>query len=153
IALRGAARAKATFLNLQVLKSLGIPFFVLLDNVRAELVRRGELPQGASEEERIAADLIRLAQEEGVSLTIKGLRYPDVLCTLPPAAVRRAAEQSGGNSGAFTGWEELLAAHALANASLPDGAKRQDLKQFLLATLGLTGRISIDEFLARTLAA
>ena len=81
IALRRAARAKATFLNLQVLKPLGIPFFVLLDNVRADLVKRGQLPEGASEEERIAADLVRLAREEGVRLKVEGLSYPDVLCT------------------------------------------------------------------------
>lgn len=153
LALRGAARAKASFLTLQALKPLGIPFFVLLDNVRAAQVRSGEIPTGASEEERIAADLVRVARDETISIAIYGLTYPDVLCMLPPDAVRRAATNLRASPTGFESWDELIAVHEQERESTPAGRKPPNFKSSLLEAVGLKGRIGIDDFLRQVVDA
>src|SRR5262249_25019478 len=49
----GASRAKATFADLELIAQLNRPFYAMLDNVRAEAVKGGDLPPNPTEEEKI----------------------------------------------------------------------------------------------------
>src|SRR5207302_881995 len=89
--------------------------------------------------------------DESVEMVIHGLTYPDVTCMLPPDGVRRAAVQLGTDPSGFGSWDELIAAHQRHRASMPEGKKPSDFKQFLLEVLGLQGRIGFDEFLGRVI--
>ena len=141
LALRGAGRAKASFLNLEVLAPLGLPFFCLLDNVRAEAIRTGRLDRSdRSEEEKIAEQLWRLSREEGVELDVLGLPYPDVLCALPITAVAKVARANAGRPAAATSWDELIEDHVRYRAQTrAKGESALDFKAFVLSALGLDG--------------
>jgi hypothetical protein len=129
--LRGAARAKASFLNLAALAPLHIPFFCLLDNVGADAVRNGvSKEKRQSEEERIYHTLHRLNEGGGVPVTPVGLPYPDIICALPMDAIRTLARDHGGRPDAASSWDGLLASYR----ALPE---RRDFKGFVLRTIGL----------------
>ena len=137
--LRGAGRAKASFLNLAALAPLGAPFFCLLDNTRTEAVRSGAIDKSnRTEEEVIAEQLWRLGQKGGVELEVLGLPYPDVICALPMEAVRCLARENGGKPDAALSWDELIDRHDrhTAEAALR-GKKAANFKAFTLELLGL----------------
>jgi hypothetical protein len=139
IPLRGAARAKASFLNLAALARLDIPFRVLLDNTRADEIKRGLIPvQARTEEERIAEQLIRM-RESGVDLDVFGIPYRDIICVLPTATLREVAVRHGGSPDNLQTWDETVAGcdRLRAEWSEPD-QKPPDFKSFVLTELGLT---------------
>ena len=138
-ALRGARQAKASFLNLGVLKSLGFPFFCLLDNTRAEAVRKGLIDAAdMSGEEKITEQLIRLSADEGVQLTVLGLPFPDIICALPFEALRQVAVDHGGRPEDVGDWEGLFDAYRRRqDEARARGKKAPSLKAFVLDTLGV----------------
>jgi hypothetical protein len=86
LALRGSGRAKASFLNLEALKDLGIPFFVMLDHVRRG-ISAGERK---TEEEKVIDQLERLGGAASVGNVSHDL--PDIFFSLPPAALEAVAK-------------------------------------------------------------
>jgi len=151
--LRGAARAKASFLNLGALAPLGIPFFCLLDNAMVEAVRAGRTERpDMTEEERIAEQLILLAMRDGLQLDVLGLPFPDIICALPMGAVRAVVVEHDGKMEAATSWKDLLERHRRAcDAARGRGVRPPGFKSFILEDVGLRGwspdRL-IDEVLA-----
>jgi hypothetical protein len=149
--LRGANRAKASFLNLGALAPLGLPFYCLLDNARAEAVKSGRLERGRmSEEERIAEQLIELRRKGQVELDVFGLPYPDIICALPMEAVRQVAREAGAEPTGAT-WSDLIAQHqSQADEARRCGQKGLPFKTFVLEALGLPGW-SVDRLVAEAL--
>ncbi len=137
--LRGAARAKASFLNLAALGPLGLPFCCLLDNTRAEAVRTGTIGvSDMTDEERIAEQLIRFREQHGVDLEVLGLPYPDIICALPIEAVRHIARENRGKPEAASAWSDLIERHQAQRADAREsGEKALDFKRFVLRSLGL----------------
>lgn len=137
--LRGAARAKASFLNLAALAPLGLPFFVLLDNTRAAEVERGKIAAPSkTEEERIAEQIIRLRDEEDVDVEVLGLPYPDMICALPLDALDQVARENGGQPEAASSWSELIANYERLRAEAAGRTeKTPDFKRFVLDSFGL----------------
>ena len=153
VPLRGAARAKASFLNLGALAPLGVPFCVLLDNARAAAVRAGQIPRHAmSEEEHIVAQLVRLEREEGIQLSVFGLPYPDIVCALPFEAVREVARENKGKPEAAASWSEFLGRYdELRRGAQERREKAPDFKRFVLEELGVVG-LGADRLVGETLA-
>ena len=137
--LRGAARAKASFLNLAALAPLGLPFFFLLDNTRAEDVARGQIAAPSrTEEERIAEQIIRLRDEEGVDVEVLGLPYPDIICALPLDALDLVARENSALPGVASSWSELIENHGRLRAEAGGrGERAPDFKRFVVDSLGL----------------
>jgi len=141
LALRGAGRAKASFLNLDALGHLRIPFYCLLDNTRAMAVRAGRIDGASmSEEERIAEQLIRLSEHDGTRLEVYGLPFPDIICALPIEAVREVTRENGGNPESADSWDDLIFQHERHRHEARErGQRALALKPFVLETLGLNG--------------
>ena len=151
--LRGAARAKASFMNLEALAPLRIPFFVLLDNTRSEAPAAGSCSEPVTEEERIAEQLRRLGEREEVDITPLSWPYPDIICALPIDAVRRVARSHGGNLAAGFGWDDLVEGFRLRQQEAQlHGGKLPDFKRSTLEELGV-GRLSVDQFVDEALRA
>ena len=151
--LRGAARAKASFLNLAALAPLGLPFFTLLDNARAEAVKAGRIEDdGKTEEEKIVAQLWRIYQNEGVRGDIFGLPYPDIICALPFEVVWQVACGTGDGPDGVSSWSDVRARYGEERAiATADGRKTPNFKTFALERLGLKN-LRADEFVREVLA-
>jgi hypothetical protein len=152
LALRGAARAKASFLTLAAFAPLGLPFFVLLDNARAEAVKSARIPdEEMTEEERIVAQLVRLGREKGVELDVFGLPYPDIICALPIEAVREVARKNKGKPEAASSWSDLIGQfEELRRGAKERREKALDFKRFVLDALGIVG-LGADRLVAEAL--
>ena len=150
--LRGAARAKASFLNLAALAPLGLPFFCLLDNTRAEAVKSGQInTDSMTEEERIAEQLLRLRAEKGVGVEILGLPYPDIICALPIGAVREVARENKGKPEAASSWSALIdQVEERRRGAKAGGEKAPDFKRLVLDALGLVG-LGVDRLVDEAL--
>jgi predicted ATPase len=89
LALRGSSRAKASFLNLEALRDLGIPFFVMLDHVRRGLGAGGK----KTEEEKVIEQVKRLADSALVHDVSHDL--PDIFFALPAQALEAVGREHG----------------------------------------------------------
>ncbi|GEM_PF-5450604 len=139
--LRGAARAKASFMAVEALKPLCLPFFWLLDNTYARRLEDKTGSEPKTQEEFIAAQLKRLAAEEGTDLRMLTWPYPDIICALPIEAVRRLAFEKRGTPDAATSWQELIERHEIQRREAEEnGKKPADFKGYVLETFQLKGR-------------
>lgn len=91
-----------------------------------------------TEEERIAEQIIRLRDEEGVDVEVLGLPYPDIICALPLNALDRVARDSGGQPDAVSSWNELVENYErIRTEAGRRGDKPPDFKRFVLDSFGL----------------
>ena len=137
--LRGAASAKAAFMNLEALAPLGLPFFCLFDNALAEAVRTGQVESDRmTQEERIVEQVLRLYAKERVEGEVLGLPYPDIICALPIEAVRCLARENDGKPDAASTWNDLIDRHHQQSIEAAErGKKGPNFKTFVLMSLGL----------------
>jgi len=140
--LSGAERAEYSFLNLEALGNLGIPFVCLLDNVLAPLVSEDAvIDRPRTREERIADKLRRVRDTEGVDLEVYGLPYPDIICALPIEAVRRVAAPHDPTSRSMPSWAAYITAHGQQQTK-----QKRSIKTYVKSKLGLTN-LSDDDFI------
>jgi hypothetical protein len=145
--LSGAERAEYSFLNLEALGNLGIPFFCLLDNVLAPLVGEGAVSdRPRTREERIADKLRRVRDAKGVDLTVYGLKDPDIICALPIEAVRRVAAAHDPTFRPIPSWPAFISAHEQQTK------QQRRIKTYVKNKLGLTN-LSDDDFMDELLKA
>ena len=137
--LRGARRATHSFLNLEALAPLGLPFYTLLDNARTEAVKAGRIEGAMTQEEAWLEQIWRLYREKGVKGDIMGLgNYPDIICALPIEAVRQVAGENRGKPEAATSWSDLIGLYQEHLAKPREGGvKPGNFKTFVLRSLGL----------------
>lgn len=152
LALRGANSAKASFLNLGALALLGRPFFVVLDNIRADWIKTGSVPGEETQEERIATQLLHLRDTPGLDLEVRGLPYPDIICALPFDAVQTVASQRCGRPAAASSWQQLIAQHEERTRNPAGKPRPPGFKRFALDSLGLKN-VDADTFVAEVLEA
>lgn len=94
-------------LDAELLRSLGLPTIVLLDDTHLDNIRQladRKLPTGRlSREERALAQLVvRWGRQPGLKLL--AFPYPDIICALPENAVHRVVPS-------FHGWQPVIDAY------------------------------------------
>ena len=120
----------------ELLRGLGIPIFLMLDNTSARFVddlKRGRITPGGTKEERVLSSLAVALRNGTFGERAVPLEVPDIVWTLPEDAVRQVAPR-------FAGWKQATAALKGRRGAVNPKIVLQD-EYDLRVTLPTLGRI------------
>lgn len=149
LCLRGHGLLRSSLLNLQALSGLGIPFYLLLDNVRAEAVRTVQPVRPRTDEEHAIRNLqmeLERMRRNGDQVEYMAFPWPDIICALPEQSVRALVQAEGKEPTAFHGWTTLRESHR------QDGQRGINFKDFAIQELALPGANSATSLIRNCLS-